>query len=189
MTHPLGPHPRPKQAPARDLRKLERFQTGARQDAVDPRIVAFASRLARSHRPDDHLAIVRELFRWVRDGIRYQPDADRVQDYSDAETILERGWGNCVTKTRLLVALLRALGYEAEFVDRWKVGPDGKPWMNHVQVRVRFPGSSSILGNVGGWLYGDLTIRGAELAQDPREIASQADTGRLPWSGELAQDD
>ena len=182
MTTALGPRPRPPHVPTRDLVKLERFQHGARQDAIDPRVVAFASRISRHHRPDDHLAIVRELFRFVRDGIRYQPDADRVQDYSDAITVLDRGWGNCVTKTRLLVAMLRALGYDAEFVDRWKDSPRG-PWMNHVQVRVRFPGSNKVLGNVGGWIYGDLTIRGAELAQNPREIASDPDTGRLPWSG------
>jgi transglutaminase-like putative cysteine protease len=179
---PLGPHPRPPNASPADVRKLHTFQAGARHDALDPQVQKLAVRLVRPHRPDDYLAAAREIFRWVRDAIKYTPDADHVQDYSDAMTVIDRGFGNCVTKTRVAVAMLRALGMEAEFSEVWKPSAVG-PWLSHVQIRIRFPGSRNVQGNVGGWIYGDLTIKGAELGQDPFTIASREDTGQLPLSG------
>lgn len=177
-----GPlQPRPPRVPPipSEWAKLQHLRQQAHRDAIDPYIVQFATKLARPFRADDHLGIVRSVFRWVRDGIRYQSDPDKVQDYADATAILARGWGNCVCKTKLVVALLRALGYDADFVPVW--GQDGS--MPHVYMRVRFPGSAKVAGSVDGWIYGEMTIRGAELTQDPHAIAPNPETGKLPLSG------
>jgi transglutaminase-like putative cysteine protease len=176
---PLGPRaPRVRPLPG-EVQKWHRFREMAFRDALDPIIIEFASRLARPFAPDDYLAIVREIFRWVRDGIRYQADPGLVQDYASAREVLERGRGNCVLKTKLAIALMRALGMEADVVPVWGKGGE----LPHVQMRVRFPGSNRVDGNRDGWLYGEITIRGAELTQDPKAVASNPETGKLPLSG------
>jgi len=149
------------------------------RDALDPIIVEFASRLARPFAPDDYLSIVREIFRWVRDGIRYQRDPGLREDFAPAMVVLQRGWDDCDGKIKLAVALMRALGIEADVVPVW--GSEGE--LSHVQLRVRFPGSNRVEGNQDGFLYAEITIRGAELGQSPRAIASNPETGKLPLSG------
>lgn len=177
---PFGPHPlHPRPPVPRELDKFRRFREGAFRDALDPIIIEFASSLARPFAPDDYLAIVREVFRWVRDAIRYQADPGLVQDFSSAAEVLHRGRGNCVLKSKLAVAMLRALGLDADIVPVW----DREGRLPHVYIRVRFPGSSRVEGNIDGWLYAEMTIRGAELGQDPRAIASNPETGKLPLSG------
>lgn len=161
-----------------EVRKLGVLRQGAFDDATDPKIVRFASELARPFPPDDYLSIAREIFRWVRDGIRYQRDPGLREEFESAGTVLERGWDDCDGKVRLAVAMLRALGIDADVNPKWKDG-----YLTHVQLRVRFPGSHKIPGNVAGWLVGETTVRGAELTQDPRAIASNAETGKLPLSG------
>lgn len=148
-------------------------------DALDPIIVEFASRLARPFAPDDYLSIVREIFRWVRDGIRYQRDPGLHEDFASAMVVLQRGYDDCDGKIKLAVALMRALGIDADVVPVW--GNEGE--LSHVQLRVRFPGSDRVEGNVDGWIYAEITIRGAELGQNPLAIASNPETGKLPLSG------
>lgn len=156
-----------------------RFRHGAFVDALDPVIIEIASTIARPFAPDDYLAIVREVFRWVRDAIRYQADPGLIQDFSPARAVLERGRGNCVLKSKLAVAMLRALGMDADIVPVW----DAKGNLPHVYIRVRFPGSHLVEGNRQGWLYAEMTIRGAELGMNPAAIASNPQTGKLPLSG------
>lgn len=161
-----------------EIQKLGVLRDGAYDDAIDPVIVEFASRLAAPFAPDDYLAITREIFRFVRDGIRYQRDPGLREEFATAAQVLRRGWDDCDGKVRLAVALLRSLGIEADVNPKWSNG-----YLSHVQLRVKFPGSQRVPGNVGGWIVGELTIRGAELTQDPRAIASNPDTGKLPLSG------
>lgn len=161
-----------------EIAKLAKLREGAFDDARDPEIVRFASALARPHAPDDYLAITREIFRWVRDGIRYQRDPGGLEEFESAGTILRRGWDDCDGKVKLAVALLRSLGIEADVEPVWKNGN-----LSHVQLRVRWPGSQKVPGNRHGWILGELTIAGAELTQDPRSIAPNPETGRLPLSG------
>ena len=165
--------PRPDQA-----EKLAYMQRRAAKDARDPMVVSWASRIARPFAPDDYLGIARELFRWVRDGIRYQRDPDRREELAPARVVLDRGWDDCDGKVRLFVAGLRSLGLDARVHPVWRAGILG-----HVQGQVRFPRSESVEHNQAGWLVGDLTIRGAELGDNPRRIASNPDTGKLPLSG------
>jgi transglutaminase-like putative cysteine protease len=148
------------------------------RDATDPAVVALASRIAKPYRPDDWRGIAGEIFRFVRDGIRYQHDPDKQEEFADAVTILSRGWDDCDGKAKLTVALMRALGLDAEIVPHWSAGQ-----LAHVSIRVRFPGSSRLPGNVRGWLYGETTVRGSDLGDNPRRIAPNQDTGRFPLSG------
>lgn len=161
-----------------DLRKLADFRHQADLDAVDPKVVEVATRIARPFAPDDWLGMAREVFHFVRDGIRYQHDPDRKQLRVDAATTLDNGWGNCVGKTILCCALLRALGMKADVMPVYTHGV-----MTHVMMRVAFPGVRKLPEASDGWLYGELIVRGAELGQNPHTIASNPDTGNLPLSG------
>lgn len=158
--------------------KFNMLQSLAHRDAIDPVVVAFASKLAAPHAPDDWHGIAREIFAFVRDGIRYQHDPDRREELAPARLVLARGWDDCDGKARLAVALMRAVGLDAQIVPLWRRGQ-----LAHVSIRVRFPGSERAAGNVAGWLPGELTIRGAELGDNPRRIAPNPQTGKLPLSG------
>lgn len=158
--------------------KLAFMQRRADHDALDPLIVSWASRIARPFAPDDWMGIATELFHWVRDGIRYQRDPDRKEELAPARIVLARGWDDCDGKVRLFVAGVRALGLEGRFFPIWRAGQ-----LSHVMAAVKFAGSEKLPRNQHGWLIGDLTIRGAELGQNPYTIASNPDTGKLPLSG------
>jgi transglutaminase-like putative cysteine protease len=162
----------------RDVRKLADFRHQADLDAIDPRVVALATRLVRPFAPDDWLGQAREIHRWVRDAIRYQHDPDRRQLMVPANETVENGWGNCVGKSILVAALLRALGMKAELMPVFS-----GPVMTHLMYRVKFPGSAELPDSLDGWLYGEQTIRGAELGQNPHTIARNPDTGSLPLAG------
>jgi hypothetical protein len=151
-------------------------QTAA--DAVDPQVVRMASWLTRVFAPDDYLARAREIYRFTRDGIRYQHDPDKREEFAPSATILERRWDDCDGKAKVAVAMMRAVGLDAQIWPVWRGG-----FLAHAQIRVRFPGSTQIAGSRGGWIYADPTIRGAELTQPPQAVASNPDTGRLPLSG------
>lgn len=163
----------------RDVKKLGDFRRQSEHDATDPRVLELATRLARAHRPDDWIGIIREVHRFVRDGVRFQNDPNRRQWMVPAGETLETGWGNCVGKTILVVALLRALGLEAEVFPVWT-----GPAMLHVIYRVRYAGVRRTPGVApDGWLYGEQTIKGSEPGQDPFTIGINPDTGSLPLSG------
>jgi transglutaminase-like putative cysteine protease len=168
-----APPPRPT-----EIRKLIVLRGQAYDDALDPAIVEMASTLARPFAPDDYLAIAREIFRWVRDGIRYQRDPGLREEFASAGEVLKRGWDDCDGKVKLAVAMLRSVGMTADVHPVWRGGN-----LTHVQLRVRWPGSTKVPGNVNGWIIGDETIKGAELTQNPRAVASNPDTGKLPLSG------
>jgi hypothetical protein len=50
---------------------------------------------------------------------------------------------------------------------------------------VRFPGSQRHKGAdpQTGWVVGELTVKGAELGQDPATIKKNPETGKFPLSG------
>lgn len=162
-----------------EIAKLRILQKGADDDATDPFIVEHATKLARAHKPDDYEAIANEIHRFVRDGIRYQRDPALKEEFESAGTVLRRGWDDCDGKSRLAVALALALGIEAEINPMWRDG-----YLTHVQWRVRWPMSQRAKGaQADGWVVGELTVKGAELGQDPRTIAKNPETGKFPLSG------
>lgn len=161
------------------IRKLHRLSELAREDAQDPIVVNQASLLARPYRPDDWSGIANEVHRWVRDGIRFQRDPDRVEEFAPSSTVLRRRWDDCDGKSKLAVALLRSLGMDADIQPVW----DSDGYLAHVQYKVRWPGSQSYPGSKHGWVVGETTIDTAELGQDPHSVPLNHDTGRLPLSG------
>jgi transglutaminase-like putative cysteine protease len=160
------------------VQKLEILKRMAKRDATDPIVVRLASRIVRPFAPDDWWQMAREIFRWVRDAIRYQHDPDRTEEFQDAAAIIDRGWDDCDGKAKTAVAMMRALGLDAEIVPHWRAGQ-----LAHVSIRVRWPGSESHAGSVRGWLYGETTVRGAELGDNLKRIARDPDTKRIPLSG------
>jgi transglutaminase-like putative cysteine protease len=163
---------------ARDVAKLGRMRSGASLDSRNPEVRKKAVELTRKFRPDDWSNQARALHRWVRDHIRYVHDPDGFEELAPAPVVLERGFDDCDGKVKLVVAMAKALGLDADFQPVW-VGPS----LGHVQWRVRFPGSTQNHGaDEAGYLVGDVTVKGAELGQDPRTVPRNPSTGRYPLS-------
>jgi hypothetical protein len=173
---------------ADDRQKLAFMRANAHRVARSPHIVELASQLVRPFRPDDWRRQASELFRFVRDGIRFQRDPDRREQLADPRATLRRAYDDCDGKAGLLVALMLALGMDAAIWPVWK-GDE----LVHVQAAVRWPGSerlsnardgASVLdGPPGaGWIVSDPTIRGTELGTDPILVPRNPETGKLPLS-------
>lgn len=163
---------------ARDVAKLARMRAGARLDSHHPKVRRTAVEITKGFRPDDWPGQARALHRWVRDHIRYVHDPDGVEELAPAPVVLERGFDDCDGKVRAVVAMAKALGMDAKIKPVW-VGPA----LGHVQWQVRWPGSTQTNGaDEAGYLVGDVTVKGAELGQDPRTVPRNPETGRYPLS-------
>lgn len=163
---------------ASDRDKLAFLAAVGEQFGRHPEIVQLANMLAGHLRPDDYAGRVAQIHRFVRDGIRYQRDPNQEEQLSDPISVLQRGYDDCDGKVVTAVALLRGLGLEAEPHGLW-----AGDVLKHVQYRVRWPGSEDAqfaLRAPGGWVRGEVTIRGAELGQDPYSVPRDPETGRLP---------
>jgi transglutaminase-like putative cysteine protease len=151
--------------------KAAYLDANASLDARHPAVRTFAARIGRAHDPNDQEGMVRDIFRFVRDAIRYVHDP-RYEEFSDTSVILDRGYGDCDDKARAFVALCRALGIEARI----------RPVFNHVgdfvhvQAEVRWRGSAKQpIAQPGGWVLAEVTIEGCELGQDPRTAPRDRD--------------
>lgn len=152
------------------------MRRNARRDALRPRVVRLATRLARPFRPDAWARFAVAIYTFVRECVRYQHDPDRVERLESSEWILDNGVADCDGKVRLAVALARALGMEADVWPVWRGGI-----LKHVQIGFRWPGSHTFPGaRADGWVIGDPTIAGADLGADPRRVPLNPETGRLP---------
>lgn len=80
-------------------------------DCDSPRLQMRATEIVRGAKTPDEKAL--KVFYYVRDNIRFGLSYSR----SKASQTLERGYGECGTKTNAQVALLRAAGIPARF--RW----------------------------------------------------------------------
>lgn len=169
-----------------DRAKLRYMRRKAAEAARDPWIVDLASRLTRPYPADAWRDRVNAIFRFVRDGMRYQRDPGRREQIAHPRVSLERGYGDCDDKTMAFVALCRAIGIEADAWPLWK-GDE----LVHVQQAARWPGSERLTnaqsgaevldGPAGaGWIVSDATIAGAELGQDARLVPRNPETGKLP---------
>lgn len=174
-----------------ELAKLQTLRDMARSDAVDPIVVNLAARLARPHKPDDWKGIAEEVHHFVRDGIRFQRDPDRREEFASSAVVIQRGWDDCDGKAKLAVALLRALGMDA---DVWPIWND-EGELAHVQYIVRWPGSVRYPGHRNGWVTGEpnldasgairaeTTVAGVELGVNPYTMRRNPETGKLPLAG------
>lgn len=143
-------------------------------DARQPPVRAFAARIVCARGPNETEPIVRDFHRFVRDCIRYVHDPS-AEEMADSATILNRGFDDCDGKSRLFVALCRAVGIPARIRPVFNAAGD----FIHVQAETRWPGSERLpLAQPGGWLLAETTVQGCELGQDPAS-APRDRNGRL----------
>jgi transglutaminase superfamily protein len=133
-------------------------------------------------------ARTRALQRWVRDNIRYVYDwrvsqGTRGEEFADAQTCIERGYGDCDDKSRLFVALVRAaervrpLGAQASIRPVFRAHPLWE--FVHVQAESRWPGSyMNPNAMAGGWLLSELILADCEIGQNPDELPREANGER-----------
>lgn len=159
-----------------DREKLNFMRELADEYSRHPAIVELAQRLTRRIRePFDQVAT---LHRFVRDGIRYERDPNRREQLATPTAVLAKGYDDCDGKVVLCCSLVRAIGIDDEPHPLWLADI-----LRHVQHRARWPGSERApvaLRAPGGWIRGELTIRGAEFGQNPYELPRDPQTGKLP---------
>jgi len=168
---------RPRKIQFRSLaEKAAWLDANASLDADLTYVRGVATRFARAFDPNDHEGLARSLHRFVRDGIRYVPDPGE-EEFADSETILKRGFDDCDGKSRLFVALCRAVGLEARIVPVFKKHPYS---FVHVQTEVRWPGSQNVKGaEPGGWLLGELILKNCALGESPDAVPRAPDGSRV----------
>jgi hypothetical protein len=113
---------------------------------------------------------------WVRDRIGYARDRDaagtRREVFADSVTVLRGRVDDCDGKSRLLVALVRAL--ERPDLLRARIRPvfPAPDDFRHVQVELAWPGVP--------WQVAEVTIAGVGIGEDVRRVHP---SGRYPLAG------
>lgn len=126
----------------RETLKLMRDLT--RSGKRDPAVHDFACSLIQGCPPKNWRCEIECLWRWVLDNIRYTNDITDVETISDAQGVLDRGWGDCDDVSLLLATMLETTGHRTRFVALGKSYGD----FTHVIVEAR-------CGN--GWIPLDAT--------------------------------
>lgn len=136
-------------------------------DASLPLVRDVARRFAIACDPNDKEGLARDLHRFVRDAIHYIHDPV-VEEFSDAQQVLEQGYGDCDDKIRCFVALCASVRIDAHVrpvFERLDEGP-----FVHVQACVRWPGSERDgLADPSGYLPAELIIAGIPIGVGPRQ--------------------
>jgi hypothetical protein len=154
-------------------------------DAMRYGIQRIAARFCTMKNPE---ARCRAIQRWVRDSIHYMHDwrvsqGERGEEFADAETTIERAYGDCDDKARLFVALIRAAEIVRPMGTLGRIRPVFRPHpfeFVHVQAEVRWP-LSQLAPNAmgGGWLLSELILAGCEIGQNPDEVPRGPNGQRL----------
>lgn len=138
------------------------------RDALVERL-SFAPLVGDLRSSSPYLRLASRLHRWVRDAIAYvgdPPDAEGVrhEEFADTVTIVRRGYDDCDGKSRVLVALVRALGtpLQARIRPVWNVARE----FVHVQVEMRWPGCAA-MADANGWVLAEMILAGVDLGEDP----------------------
>ncbi len=146
--------------------KARWLDAAASLDARDPNIRELAVRYEKAYGANDPGRVAREIHRFARDGIAYCFGPSH-QEFASSWTILNRPGGacdNCAGKSRVFVALCRAVEIDARIVPNFKQ-PDE---FNHVQAQVRWDGSErEPMAEAGGWLRAELIVQGVPLGYGP----------------------
>jgi transglutaminase-like putative cysteine protease len=141
------------------------LDAAASLDARHPGVRAFAQRFQKGHANDPGY-VAREIHKFARDGISYCFGPSH-QEFADTWTIIAEGGAacdNCAGKSRVFVALCRAIEIDARIVPNF-ASPDD---FNHVQAQVRWAGSErDPNAGPGGWLRVELIVRGVPLGAGP----------------------
>lgn len=140
-----------------------------------PLVRELGARFACARDSNDREGLARDLHRFVRDSVRYVPDPF-YEEISDAQTILERGYGDCDDKVVAFVSLGRSVGLESRV--RPVLDPEG--YFYHVQAEVCWPGSESFAyAQPRGWVLAELILRGCELGQSPHTLPQSSYGSRV----------
>ncbi len=131
----------------RFVSELKRFKL-APAEMVKVRRVALG--LVRELPPNADVDEVRELWRFVRDGIRYVRDVRGVDTLQTPSMTLELAQGDCDDKSLLLSAMLESIGYATRFAVSATV-PRGS--YNHVFVEAFVP-------KLGKWIPLESSVSG-----------------------------
>jgi transglutaminase-like putative cysteine protease len=137
-------------------------------DARLPETRALARRFAMSpyNDPNQLGALARQFHRFVRDSIKYVRDP-HAEEFTDSDTILLRGYGDCDDKARLYVALCRSAGIVARIRPCF-VGDD----FVHVQAETLLSdcehGAACFQEDPGcQWCLSELIVHGLEIGDAP----------------------
>lgn len=163
--------------------------TKAEHDALVRRL-NYAPRDIHGGRPIHR--VLERIHRWARDAIAYvgdpkDGDGARHEEFADSETIIRRGFDDCDGKSRLFVALVRALrlpGVEARIRPVWNQQRE----FVHVQTEVRWPGCGH-LGGPDGWVLGEMILAGVDLGDDPMRTGRRDDAGKWVLAGPSLPED
>jgi len=107
--------------------RLRYLNTLARRDAESPHVRRYAERIQRG--AGSPLKQIAALHGWVRDRILYT--GEQRETFTHPVKVLRYGVGDCDDSARLLVAMLRSLGFRA----RVELVPPA-----HVAAQVRYRG-------------------------------------------------
>lgn len=167
--------------------KARWYDAAAALDARLPLTRELATRFRKATGPNDPEACARNLHQFVRDSIVYIPDPKTFipEETRDSDVCLQHGFEDCDGKARLYAALLRAAGIEA------RIRPVFLPSRDfvHVQTGVRWRGSEEqrdrsglLCAEPGGWLVGEVTVKGVGLGEDPVEYGERDKYGALLYA-------
>lgn len=146
--------------------RVAEFTRVARASIDDPAVLRAAAKCAR----DSYEETARACMELVQ-ALPYRPDRPgEADDLADPCNALRIG-GDCEDLSVLLVALWAACGLAGRII--WLV-QDGAS-QDHVTAEV-FLASSGL--RVAGWYYGEATVRGARLGEDPHKAAARLGVGR-----------
>jgi hypothetical protein len=171
------------------VEKANWLDGAASLDALRKGITNVASRFCNMPSGESR---TRAIQRWVRDHVRYVNDyrmsqGQRGEEFADAETTIERGYGDCDDKARLYVALVRAAEALVPLATQARIRPVFKKHpleFIHVQAESRWWGSATNPASLpGGWLLTELILAYCEIGQNPDELPRGADGQRLIAGG------
>ena len=141
--------------------KARWLEEAAQDDARLPLTRAVAVRFARAVDPNRQDLLAEDLFRFVRDSIRYVHDPS-FEEFASSDVTLTRGIGDCDDKARCFVALCRSVGLDAHIRPVY----DREGNFVHVQAVLRWQGSTRYPKNRNGWVVADLIVKDARLGED-----------------------
>ncbi len=129
-------------------------------------------------------ARVDQIFRYVRDGIRYVRDPGGREQFADSGVVIARGFDDCDGKARTFAALLHAtehmdpVGVEVQLVPVFPV-PDV---FSHVAAQVRWPKSKLLKkARQDGWVRAETILAGLPLGSGSEDAARDAQ-GKIIFS-------
>jgi transglutaminase-like putative cysteine protease len=141
------------------IQTLQRMRQLVHEGTEAPEVIEAASAVIAQSRPASARDALLDLFRFVRDGVRFTPDPAGIEQLQSPRVTLVARTGDCDDKSVLLVALAEALALP--FTWKFRVIATRKPWprrFNHVYPVAEVDGQELPLdptyrGTPPGWQH------------------------------------